>query len=145
MTRIFPLGSGIVFGLAVVSIVVLSGCGAKRETGSVSGKVTFRGEPLANATVTFLAKDGTVGSAMTKEGGEYNVGEVAVGPVQITVHSYPPSPMVVPPTGPKGDVKAQPPKFKFVRIPDRYGQPAQSGLTHTVTRGQQTYDIALKP
>jgi hypothetical protein len=34
---------------------------------------------------------------------------------------------------------------KAVRIPDKYAKPETSGLTYTVTRGDQTHDIPLTP
>ena len=40
-----------------------------------------------------------------------------------------------------------PPAFrkKFVPIPERYQGADQSGLTYTVVRGKQTYDVPLTP
>jgi hypothetical protein len=57
--------------LAAVSIAV-SGCGSSVAT--VSGKVTFDSQPLANGTITFLPADGATATAGGKiENGTYSV------------------------------------------------------------------------
>jgi len=56
-------------GLAI-GLAVLVGCGGPSNVGSVTGKVTLDGQPLADAVVTF---------SPTKEGGSSGVGKTDAG------------------------------------------------------------------
>jgi hypothetical protein len=70
-------------GIAAVScgvlmtVFVLSGCGGDSgpELGTVKGKVTSGGQPLANATVTFVpaGQKGTTASGQTGADGTYEL------------------------------------------------------------------------
>ncbi len=71
-------------GVAASVLVLVGGCG-KPSTGEVSGKVTFRGEPVNSGTIAFIGDDGRVTSAMI-EGGSYHA-KVPLGPVRITVNA----------------------------------------------------------
>ena len=131
-------------GVAASVLVLVGGCG-KPLTGEVSGKVTFRGEPVNSGTIAFIGDDGRVTSAMI-EGGSYHA-KVPLGPVRITVNAgaagMPIVPLDVIKKGtaplPKG-----PPK-KPTPIPKRYQDARQSGLSHTVVPGKQCYDVVLQP
>jgi len=129
-----------VFVLLLGSLVV-AGCGG-RKTAQVSGKVTYGKEVLNSGTVAFLADDGALDNGMIKEDGTYALSKAPVGPVKITVQTFPPSPMVVRPDAAAGSVKGSPPKY--TKIPQSYGDPNKSGLTYTVEPGAQTHDIPLQ-
>lgn len=137
----FGLRSSFGIGLSLF-VLLLTSCGG-RPTGVVSGKITYNGQPVSLGTVAMIADNGTVASGMISDG-KYQIENVPVGSVKITVTVYPPSPMMHPPTGPAAGVQ-QKPLPPFVPIPDRYADAARSGLTYTVVRGPQTHDIALKP
>jgi hypothetical protein len=137
------------------AITAISGCGGGK--GEVSGRVLFKNEPLASGRVTFLCQTGTkevFSSEIVK--GKYTISGVPVGPVKITVETFPPAPAASVPTKIPGglppDIKGLPepgappaPREKFVAIPPRYGNLGQSGLSYTVTQGEQTHDIPLQP
>lgn len=137
----FVLRSSFIAGFSL-SLLLLNSCGG-RPTGVVSGEITYKDQPLSLGTVAMIAEDGTVASGMINDG-RYNIENVPVGPVKITVHVYPPSPMMAPPTGPVAGSK-QKPLLVFVPIPDRYADASRSGLTYTVVKGPQTHDVALGP
>jgi hypothetical protein len=137
----FVLRSSFVIGLSLL-VLLLTSCGG-RPTGVVSGKIAYNGQPLSLGTVAMIAEDGTVASGMISDG-QYQVENAPVGPAKITVHVYPPSPMMHPPTGPAAGVQQKPP-LAFVPIPDRYADASRSGLTYTVVQGPQTHDLALGP
>ncbi len=56
----------------ILTVMLLSGCG-NPDLGKVSGLVTFDGQPLAGASVTFTPTDptGVLGVAITDENGKY--------------------------------------------------------------------------
>jgi len=72
------LGALVVFGVTLA----LSGCG--KSTGSVSGKVTYKGEPLPSGTVTFVTDAGVVSSPIAVDG-TYSIPKAPLGTVAITV------------------------------------------------------------
>jgi hypothetical protein len=111
----------------------------------VSGKVTFKDQPLSSGSVKFVGQDGQSKSSAIAEDGSYLIKSAPIGPVKIAVVSHPRAPLGLTkspkqPTGPRGD-----PKDGTVRIPDRYTVPESSGLTYTVESGSHTFNIDLKP
>ena len=73
----------VVLGALAPFLLIAGGCG-KPTAGEVSGKVTFRGEPVIAGTVAFVSADGRVTLAMI-EGGSYHAAKVPLGPAQITI------------------------------------------------------------
>ncbi|HZT81080.1 MAG TPA: carboxypeptidase-like regulatory domain-containing protein [Gemmataceae bacterium] len=153
-------------GLLLALLFTLIGCGG--PSASVSGKVTYKGQPLNGGTVVFQSTDGKWGgSSAIAEDGTYTIPKVPPGQVKIGVETK-----SVNPTVPKGgggfmfkkgpaDFKMKPPKDtampkdadktfyggdtkKYVDIPEKYADPEKSGLTYTVTAGKQIHNIDLK-
>jgi hypothetical protein len=114
----------------LAGLVAAAGCG--KSTGTVSGKVYYKDQPLNSGTVTFLT-DKEAFRGFIKEDGSYSVSKVPVGDVTITV-------TVNPQPNPAGKGSAQP---KPVTVPEKYGNPKTSGQKHAVTAGDQQKDIKL--
>jgi hypothetical protein len=124
------------------------GCGPAGK-GNVSGQVTFKGKPLPLGSIAFYAQEGNkdVVTSLIRNGA-YAVEGVPAGPAKITV-------MVVDPAKAGGGGKAANPKkggdsaatgpAEAAALPERYRHPDQSGLTYTVTRGDQTHNLVLQP
>jgi hypothetical protein len=146
-----------VLGVSLVLCLATTGCGGN---GSVSGKVSYKGEPLGGGSVLFVSTEGR-GSASTEIGpdGQYSIDKIAAGPVKISVETKSAKPVKGPPRGamPTPPAGAMPkdidpskynqpsqPKGKYVAIPENYADPEKSGLTYTVTGGSQPHDIDLK-
>ncbi|MEN6450531.1 MAG: hypothetical protein ABFC96_08580 [Thermoguttaceae bacterium] len=129
--------------LFVLAVALGSGCHAP-TTGDVSGKLTFRGKPLARGTISFISNNGGIVASGNLEKGRYTVVKAPVGPCKIAVqvHQAPLRIWMPDPNQPNQD---PPPDPDFVPIPPRYQDFDESGLTYTVTAGQHTYDIDLKP
>jgi len=128
---------------AFVFLTLLSGCG-ENELATVSGKVAFQEEPISVGTITFVCQNGKVVSGNIEDG-KYTVGGLEVGSnANIAITTHEPSPMMRPPTGPEEGVPELPP-LKYVEIPERYGDPKQSGLTYQIAEGTQTHDLVLQP
>ena len=136
----FPVGRRLI-GLAAVLIAAAAlsalGCGSAEKPIDVSGKVTFRGEPVAEGAIQFiedrtgrgmqvdLGPDG--GYAARLFAGEY---KVAVTPPYIVDNS-----------------RGMPnPYYKKVRnIPTKYHSTATSGFTAAVNKGRTTHDFNMSP
>jgi hypothetical protein len=105
----------------------------KAATGSVEGKVRFRGKPLSGGVVGFHPEKGKPVLAKIDTDGNYLAPAVPVGAVKVTVDTKPAKPR------PGGGRPAP-----FIPIPAKYATPETSGLTLTVQKGKQTFDIELK-
>jgi hypothetical protein len=140
-------------GLIVLAIV---GCGRPSTsdvTGDVSGKVTYAGKPLPSGIIVFVGLDGTHVPSQIHLDGSYVAQRVPVGTAQITVNTpwerFQAQQKQVQqnqgrraprPVGRLLDSRGQPIP---VKIPAKYGDVHQSGLTYTVRKGSQIHDIDL--
>lgn len=130
-SSLFRLGVCLAAGLTVA----LAGCGGSSKA-TVSGTVTYKGEPLPAGMIAFIGKDNQVASGAIEPNGHYSVRNVPIGPVKISV---------TPPPAPLQDSKPPEgmPTTKSVSIPDHYKDPEKSGLTYTVKSGSQDHPINL--
>lgn len=71
----------------------LSGCGGAGEpdTYPVTGVVTYNGQPVVGANVTFYPTEGRPGMGVTNEAGEFSL-ETVAGDHKVTVAILPPMP-----------------------------------------------------
>ncbi|AMV27235.1 hypothetical protein VT84_22730 [Gemmata sp. SH-PL17] len=137
----------------LITVLALAGCG--EPTTDVSGKVTYRGKPVAFGTVVVLDAAGAPKSGQIQPDGTYRVSGVRPGPVKVAVSSPPPPgsepsrksaggrdgdddkpPLNIPPAAPEV-IKS------WFPIPDKYGDPNKSELTGEAKSGQPL-DIDLK-
>jgi hypothetical protein len=149
--------------IIVLLAVAASGCGPNEKArAKVKGRVKFFDKYLTAGTVGFIAKDGRTGAANIDSDGNYEMTDAPIGDVTITVKvpSIGRGTEKARPTPPKGVPEAKMPggsadeksfvpssidPSKIVQIPGRYGSAETSGLTYTVTKGEQTKDIILTP
>jgi hypothetical protein len=133
----------------LISVVLLSGCdgaaSGRRATKPVTVTVTYKGAPVADATVTFISQEGepsaaygTTDSAGAAKLKTYEEGDGAVlGKQKVTINKEQivgekpvadqESPDYVPPPG-----TTPPPQVKHL-IPPKYSGPDTSPLTADVT------------
>jgi hypothetical protein len=129
----------------MTALAFAGGCGSSPN--EVSGKITFAGQPLPAGTI-FLVDEQGLGTPGLIGDGQYVVPNVHPGPVKIAVRSEKPLPHLIsvpsdePGKPPQSVVAEAPPE---VKIPSRYNDEKQSGLTYTVVAGRQTHDIDLQP
>jgi hypothetical protein len=150
--------------LFLSAFLLAAGCGSK---GTVSGKVTYKDKAVPGGKVQFKTEKGKSYLGTIKEDGSYTVEKVPAGPVTITVEPNEPPKLGTTPGfrgPPKDRMNFGPPKDapipeearkafdprgqsgqKFIKdFPAKYKDPEKSGLTYTVTGGDQTHDIPLK-
>ena len=149
----------LVIGLSALT----TGCGGDSRA-QVKGKVKFLDKYLTAGTVAFTSKDGRVGSGTIDIEGNYEVSDAPVGECVITVKvptlgmggkmkSKPVAPKGVPEAKMPGAAEVEDKNFvpntfdpsKIVQIPGKYATTETSGLTFTVSKGEQTKDIVLSP
>jgi hypothetical protein len=137
---------------AVVSVIAVSGC--TKPKGSVTGTVTHKGKKVVWGGVTLVASDGVVYSGQINPDGTYTIPGVPSGDVKIAVTSPDPGGSTrggrpvgggfneAGGAGPGAGATNLPPPGAWFALPDKYGDPLQSGLTGTVN-GDTKLDITL--
>jgi hypothetical protein len=141
----FRLGGGIL----VAALAAIPGA-CTPATGTVSGKVTYKGKPLTSGTVVFMGDKNVTAQSPIDSEGRYSL-KIAAGPAKITVAV--PTPVSVPAGQRMMDpskmgasdktVEKSKPSEKPVRIPAKYTDPSGTPLTYTVQSGNQEHDINL--
>ena len=130
--RMRTFGVGVAVVLLVVAVRPTAAEDRKPATGSVEGKVSYKGKPLPGGIVGFHLASGKLVLVKLKADGSYRVPVVPVGAAKITVETKPAKPV-------PGGKPAQ-----FIAIPKKYASPETSGITYTVLKGKQTFNIELK-
>jgi len=112
-----------------------AGCGSGvPPTGSVSGKVTYKGQPFTTGVVTFInEKAGRGASSDLDSSGSYHIESIRTGDYNVAIHRRPPPPS----EGPRVIENWK------LSIPDKYQNPQTSGLTATVEPGRNIVDFAF--
>lgn len=143
------------WGTFLVLLVPLGFTGCS-SSGTVSGKVSYKGTPLKGGSVTFISSPGKPSaSTQINEDGSYTVAQVPAGAVKICVDTqmlnpagkakapkYSPPPGMQSPYPVSGDT-ADPGK-RYMPIPADYADPEKTTLTLTVKGGRQDFNIDLK-
>lgn len=142
--------------LCVVGLVACAGCGRsdRPSLGRVTGTVQYNGQPVAAGTIIFevanaRSANGTIADGKIVEVTTYDPGDgVPVGEARIAVFATaagggaaPASPAATP------DAKAVIDRNYMGSakslIPDRYNDPATSGLTWTIKAGENVVELSL--
>jgi hypothetical protein len=154
------LKGGLVLTLPLCLVLVF-GCekGNPNAAATVTGKVTYKGEPVTAGVVTFNPKkEGPVSSATLNADGTYSITEAPAGDFTITVdtESLNPdrkAPAYGPPGAGAGGGSSPPPPGvaaapssagKYVKIPKKYSDPESSPLKATLGAGKQVKDFSLE-
>ncbi|MDY3553719.1 carboxypeptidase regulatory-like domain-containing protein [Gemmata sp. JC717] len=122
-----------------------AGCDSEPPLGAATGKVTFRGVPVAEGTVVFDGPDGSAYVADLEPNGTFAF-QVARGvglpPGRYAVAVRPPRPN----KPGMGYVAPNMKKAEYPNIPKKYHDPKTSGLEATVQAGAATasFDFEMK-
>lgn len=113
----------------------LCGCRPKVPMGTVSGKVTLQGQPLAAGAVQFLNPKLGAGACVNLDAsGSYKITDpIPTGDYLVAVGPFAPPPH---------EADKQPPATA-VAIPIQYYAPTTSGLTATIKEGANVADFQL--
>jgi hypothetical protein len=132
-------------------VVIASACSREKPTAEVQGRVTYKGSPLPEGIILFLAEDRRQDIGSINPDGTYVVKQAPLGRNKVSVQTLPP----LPPPGPvtrrlneperKGVPTGDKSPVRSVAVPARYANTDTSGLAFTVQEGLNRYDIELKP
>jgi len=159
---------GSLLAVVLLASMLALGCpgqqgGDRPSTSPVSGTVTYDGQPVDGATVAFQSADGSRSAVgVTDAGGKYTLttfesGDGAVpGEYQVKIFKY----EVEATEGPGGEIDMDSPEYVPPEIagegatedsgepenllPEKYNDPTTSGLTATVSEGENTLDFPLE-
>lgn len=149
-------------GLTVAMMLASVGCAAKpsaMKTEEVEGVVTLDGQPVPDATVTFVpvqAGNGASATGTTDAEGKYRLtamasgasgspgagtlpGEYYVGVMKVSLPAIPTSEEAV---GPQGKQRPTSAPLTHV-VPEKYNTPQNSGLKATVKEGKNDIPLTL--
>lgn len=125
--------------LVATCTIFFAGCGnGGAATAEVSGKVTYKGEPLGTGSVLFLNSLGQPASGTIGPGGQYRL-RATLGSHKVGIESREPS---VPDTRKTAKPGMGLPGKSL--IPEKFGQTDNSGLTADVKSGSNQLDFDLK-
>jgi hypothetical protein len=138
--------------------VLASGClGGKsaNATASVSGTVTYNGNPVKGGKVTFHRQGAAVSAASIRKDGTYSETGLPPEEMTLTVETESVNPNKKGPVYGGGRYKTEqykpPPDVNvpdlspenYVKIPGKYADPKTSPLKVTLSGGKQTHNIEL--
>jgi len=118
----------------LVCVCWCTGCGSgEPPTGSIAGKVTFKGQPLTTGVITLVNEEAGLGASGELDvSGNYRIESIRTGQYKVAVHNPPPPP----------ESGAVPKNWKL-SIPEKYQDVETSELTATVNEGENTADFGL--
>jgi hypothetical protein len=131
---------------AMIALLALAP-GCSRGTAPVAGRVTYQGKPVVWGSVTLKAADGSIHQIGINLDGTYRLEGVPIGLAMVGVSSPDPAPSARARQlgGDEGRGRPGPPPVPpgaWFPLPDKYVEPAMSGLTIQVGSGNG--DLELK-
>ncbi|MFO0876025.1 MAG: hypothetical protein U0840_01525 [Gemmataceae bacterium] len=114
----------------------------------VQGVVTYDGRPVWRGRVTFLGAGNRISTVEVDEQGHYRLQNPPLGRVRVGVTNHPRT--INPGTGGReqlgrpGVAHTEVPPLPHLALPERYGEPFESGLVMQIEPGETQHDIALK-
>lgn len=135
--------------LLLLLIASFAGCERGPRIVPVSGTITLDGRPVKDAAVMFLLNPGgRVATGITDAAGRYSLSTHPTGngafegehTVTVSLYRDESSPGT---NTPEGAVSGSSLVKIVWLVPEKYSQPANSGLTASVNRSQSTYDFSL--
>jgi hypothetical protein len=141
--------------ISVVALLLI-GCGSKRKSGAVSGKVTYKGQPVNGAALLLYPSSGDTSNPITipvTQEGVFSITDVPPGEYKIVVQGTagaqqaPPMAMKNVPPEKKAEMEAKLAKMNTpatIRFPDKYKDLRTTDLKCTVTESKQDQNLELK-
>lgn len=126
-----------------LSLSLMLGCGSAGQTGKLTGKVTFEGEPVTEGAVLFVSDSASsVGQTNLLSDGSYRfeIGKDGLMPGDYAVAILPP--MIRTPDTPTSPGGEEPKPVE--NIPQKYRSTTRSGLTTQVTTGDNVFNVEMK-
>lgn len=126
--------------VAVAAVVAAPGCSDNKvvKKVTVSGTVTYKGQPLQSGLLRFVGPEGSYSAASIQSDGTFIITDVVPGEVKVSVMESPRG------SGSSSDTKAVEAKHPPVVLPAKFREPETSGLEYTIAPDTKTLDIDIK-
>ena len=122
-----------------IAFILLSAAACGGKTATVSGTVTYRGEPLTSGYVVFYDSNGQTASGRLDAAGQYTVYKAPVGEVKVAVFSIDPTRKP-----PVGFTKGKEPGGVYKEAMAKSKQGSGDGMTEPAQAGKFIPIPALK-
>ncbi len=131
----------------LVFLLVFAGCARYEyrlpETGAtLEGTITYNGETVQMAQINVLSDKGQ--SLGVIDDGRYKVERVPLGEIKIGINTEAERGNFIGQSMARSKGVATGPALKFIALPAKYWDADTSGVTTTVKKGQNTFNIVLK-
>lgn len=148
----------------MLAVIVLTGCSKNPQApGSISGSITYNGQPIKGGTMAFHTKEGTAFAAAIFDDGTYSATDIVEGELVVTVDTE----SIKGSTSPSSKSKDYDRRMKmldqrkpsdevgggaggvadqsknYIKIPRKYANAKTSPLTVTVKAGRNVHNIEL--
>jgi len=145
--------------LLLGAVVLIVGCSKGGGVPArVSGKISYKGQPIKAGTMHFVTREGTSYTAQITNDGTYTATDLPEGEMIVTVETESVNPHAKgstskdadrrmksmdarePPAGAGGSPKSE---NAYIKIPDKFSKANTSPKSVTLTAGRQVVDIDL--
>jgi hypothetical protein len=114
------------------AIVAVSGCNKGIQKVTISGTISYKGQPLSSGLLKFVGPEGSTSAAVIQPNGKFIITDVVPGEVKVGVVE-----------APQGGKTASGAKTAPVDLPEKYRDPEKSGLKYTITPGMSELNIDI--
>jgi hypothetical protein len=133
--------------VAACGLLLAGGCGLHEqrlpETGAtLEGTVNYGQEPVLVAMIIVQGDSGAA-TAYVGEDGHYKAENVPLGTVHVAVNTAAGKGQMMGKMMAQGQGKGQAPLPKMIDVPAKYGDPNTSGITTTVNKGENKFDVVI--
>ena len=147
---------------AALALVLAAGCRTSLTPAKVTGKVTYKGEPVKGGEIAFHSDQGTYRSSIGQDG-SYDISDLPVGEMTVTVDTEflnPDKKQQIPGgargmasmnerlkaerAAGRGPASREDQLARYTKIPVKYSNPASTDLKTKLEKGKQTRDFELK-
>jgi len=121
-------------------MIAVSGCSKGIKKVTVSGTVSYKGQPLQSGILKFIGPEGAYSAAAIQPDGTFIITDVVPGEVKVGIMEAPGG------TGSSSspDDKKAAPRPKPASLPEKYREPETSGLKYTITPETKELTIDIK-
>lgn len=126
--------------LALAALCAALGCSKGVKKITVTGKVTYQGQPVRSGIVRFIGPEGAYSAGPVQSDGTYTVTDVLPGETKVGIMESP--------SGSGSSSGDKPEKSAATKgaapLPEKYREPTTSGLVYSITPETTELDIQIK-
>lgn len=133
--------------LVMVALAIGTSCAQKRKATTISGKITFNGQPVSVGAIYFHGEDDQVAMATINKDGSFTATDVPLGNIRVSLQVRDPgtyakqlkesgeNPMT------KDPAQAT---LGVTNIPSKYADAKTSGLVYPITSSTTTLEVKIE-